>query len=674
MKSVIVSLLFVGLVSASLDPHHQSHGRSRHYQRSRFDFSRLVSRSEPGGAIATSYDWVASEVFDYVIAGGGTAGLALAGRLSEDPSVTVAVIEAGDTGYDADNALLVPSNAYFASSVGGRLDWNYTTAIQDKLVDAAGVTRTTPWPRGKVLGGSSAINGLYYVAASKREHQVWGRISNDLASWGWHNMRDSMRKSTHYTPNQVKQLDSSIANHTASIGTSGPVSVSYPGVSYQPVADWVPTLAAIGIDRAKDPYNGDNQGAFIAASTLDPAHRWQRSFSRTAYIDPISNKRKNLVVLPNQTVTRIIWDTEDDQFGTKRALGVEFAASASAPRVHVTARREVILSAGAVGSPQILQLSGFGDKNLLKKHNITLVKDLPGVGQNLQDHLSGAVSFTPAQGLIMPSASNVTKTASFVDSSIAYITLEKLYGAEETRNFITRAKKFSADYIKSATNVHANVKRGWAKQYKYLLEDLLVTRSRNGFTGGAKGALEMLLGLSGGPTIQVEAALQSPFSRGWVEVSSNDPFAAPVINPNYLQHRSDVELMRSGFQLARLIGTTAPLSTTAASEALPGSNITSDADLDKYIASVVGTEYHPSSTCSMQDENDGGVVDSDLIVYGTSNVRVVDASVVPISLSAHLMSTVYAIAEVAADLITECPTEPLDECDYVDEYDTLYRG
>ncbi|PWY98330.1 FAD/NAD(P)-binding domain-containing protein [Testicularia cyperi] len=687
MKSTFFSLLLVALpvfTSASLESH--THGRSRHHRRtSRHTFGastlesrdtygdsvRLQSRSEPGSAIAKSYDWVASEVFDYVIAGGGTAGLALAGRLSEDPDVTVAVIEAGNSGYDADNAILVPSNAYFASSVGTDLDWKYTTAIQEKLFDAEGKARTAAWPRGKVLGGSSAINGMYYVAASKREHQVWGRLSGDQASWGWHNLRDAMKKSTNFSPNQVKEIDANIANQTDYIGSSGPISVSYPGVSYQPVADWVPTLAAIGLEEAKSPYDGENQGAFIATSTIQPKS-WERSFSRNAYIDPISNKRKNLVVLPNQTVTRIIWDTEDDEDGNKRALGVEFAANSTAPRVHVTARREVILSAGAIGSPQILQLSGFGCKELLEKNNVTVVKELPGVGQNLQDHLAGSVTFAPAEGLTMPAASNMTKKASFVDSSVAYVTLEKLYGANETANFLSRAKQFSADYIKSATNVPEAVRRGWAKQYKFLLEDLLAPESKHGFTGTAKGALEMLLGLSTGTMIQIESALQAPFSRGWVEIASNDPFQPPVINPNYLQHKSDVELLRSGFQLARKIGTTAPLATTAASETAPGTAVTSDEDWDKYIASVVQTEYHPSSTCSMQEEDDGGVVDSDLIVYGTSNVRVVDASVVPISLSSHLMSTVYAIAEIAADLIKECPTAPIDECDYIEESDQLY--
>ncbi|GAC73024.1 glucose dehydrogenase [Moesziomyces antarcticus T-34] len=687
MKTTFFSLLLVSLplfTSASLESRSNArhHRRSRHlhsdpsspsqpalYSRDAFgDQPRLQARSEPGAAIAKSYKKVTDDVFDYVIAGGGTAGLALAGRLSEDPDVTVAVIEAGHSGYSNDEQLLVPANAYFKSSVGTDLDWQYVTALQTKLQDADGKPRAASWPRGKVLGGSSAINGLYYVAASKREHQVWGRLSGDAATWGWHNLRDAMKKSTNFSPNQIKELDSSISNQTEYVGRNGPVSISYPGVSYQPVADWVPTLAAIGLEQAKSPYNGENQGAFIATSTIN-SHNWERSFSRNAYLDPIANKRKNLVVLPNQTVTRIIWDTEVDEDGNRRALGVEFAADASAPRVHVTARREVILSAGAIGSPQILQLSGFGCKELLAKNNVTLVKELPGVGQNLQDHLSGSVSYSPAEGLVMPSETNLTKKASFVDSSVAYVTLEKMYGANETVNFLERAKKFSADYIKSATNVPEAVRRGWAKQYKLLLEDLLVPKSKNGFTGTAKGAVEMLLGISTGSAIQVETALQAPFSRGWVEIASNNPFDKPIINPNYLQHQSDVELMRSGFQLARKIGQTAPLKTVVGAETTPGAAVSSDADLDKFIATTAGTEYHPSSTCSMLDEDDGGVVDNELRVYGTSNVRVVDASVIPISLSSHLMSATYAVAEVAADLIKACPFEVVDECAYDGEGD-----
>ncbi len=199
MKTTFITFLLVSLPlfsSASLEPHsnrarnHHRHARHVHadpssppssdssfYARNLFsggDQPRVLQRrSEPGAAIAKSYTKVADQVFDYVIAGGGTAGLALAGRLSEDPDVTVAVIEAGDSGYGQDEAILVPSNAYFKSSVGSDLDWQYVTANQSKLLDAAGNARTTSWPRGKVLGGSSAINGMYYVAASKREHQVW---------------------------------------------------------------------------------------------------------------------------------------------------------------------------------------------------------------------------------------------------------------------------------------------------------------------------------------------------------------------------------------------------------------------------------------------------------------------------------------------------------------------
>ncbi|TKY84644.1 hypothetical protein EX895_006546 [Sporisorium graminicola] len=677
MKTTFFTLLLVSLPllsTASFEP--SVRGHQRHHRRTRnlhvdpsgdsrglfADRLPLQPRSESGAAIAKSYTKVADQVFDYVIAGGGTAGLALAGRLSEDPDVTVAVIEAGHSGYADDEALLVPSNAYFKSSVGSDFDWQYTTALQSKLQDASGNPRTASWPRGKVLGGSSAINGMYYVAASKREHQVWGRLSGDQATWGWHNLRQAMKKSTNFSPNTIQQLDASIQNQTKFVGDNGPVSLTYPGVSYQPVADWVPTLAAIGLSHAESPYDGENQGAFIATSTIN-AKTWDRSFSRNAYVDPIANKRKNLVVLPNQTVTRIIWDHEADEDGNRRALGVEFAANSTAPRVHVTARREVILSAGAIGSPQILQLSGFGCKDLLAKNNVTLVKELPGVGQNLQDHLSTSVAYTPAQGLVMPAASSNTKQASFVDSSVAYVTLEKMYGTNETANFLKRAKKFSADYIKSATNVPEAVRRGWAKQYKFLLEDLLVPKSEHGFTGTAKGAVEMLLGISNGASIQVETALQAPFSRGWVEIASSDPFDKPIINPNYLQHQTDVELMRSGIQLARKIGSTAPLSSVVSTESTPGSAVTTDEAIDKFVASTAGTEYHPSSTCSMLDEDDGGVVDSELRVYGTTNVRVVDASVIPISLSSHLMSATYAVAEIAADLIKSCPFDVVDECD-----------
>ncbi|PWN48865.1 hypothetical protein IE53DRAFT_388931 [Violaceomyces palustris] len=680
LSLVVVAL--PALVIASLEPSvgHGSgfHRRGRNALRNRQPLSEPVldatpiKRSHLGKAIATNWDQVADQVFDYVIVGGGTAGLALAGRLSEDPDTTVAVIEAGHAGYDKDDQLLTPNSAYLDSSVGTDYDWQYETTAQPNLLslqDGKG-GRKASWPRGKGLGGSSAINGLYYVAASKREHQAWGRLSGDLDTWGWHNFRDAMRKSHRYHANSVKELRPVIHNYTEIMGDSGPVCVTYPGVSYQPVLDWVPSLEEVGIHAARAPYDGENQGAFIAASTIDRA-TWTRSFSRNAYLDPIADKRSNLVVIPNQTATRIIFseDGEGDPNAERRALGVEFAASKDSPRVVVTARREVVLSAGAIGSPQILQLSGIGRKELLKKRGIKLVKDLPGVGQNLQDHLASSIEYKPVPNMAMPARGNTSRLNSFVDSSVAYVTLEDLFGSEEEAEaFLSRARKASQVYMKES-DAPEPVKKGWKKQYDILLDDLLRKKSQNGFTGKSKGAIEILLGLSSG-SIQIEAALQSPFSRGYVHITSSDPFEKPSINPNYLKHESDLELLRAGFKLARKVGRTSRLAKlTGANESSPGPKVGDggkDEEWDRWIASVVGTEYHPSSTCSMLEEEEGGVVDSELKVYGTVNVRVVDASIIPFSLSSHLMSATYALAEIAADLIKECSVEPIEECQYDD--------
>lgn len=677
VKSTFLSLALVALpflVSAHFDGSHtrRSH-RNIAAHSSHSNAHPLVKRSQPGKVIADSWDQVGDQVFDYVICGGGTAGLALAGRLSEDEDVSVAVIEAGPAGYQDDDRFLVPDWTYYESSVGSKYDWDYQTTSQKALLDKNGKSgRQASWPRGKVLGGSSAINGLYYVEASKREYQAWGRLSGDLSHWGWHNVRDALHKSQNYTPNSVHALDEYVPDYSEDMGASGPVCVSYPAVSYQPVKDWVPTLKAAGTSAASAPYDGENAGAFVAASTID-AKTWTRSFSRTAYIDPIANKREsNLKVLPGQTVTRIIWDehSELEQGQGRRALGVEFAASKDAPRVSVTARREVILSAGAIGSPQILQLSGVGRKELLDKRGIAVIKDLPGVGQHLQDHLSSSVRFTTVDGLPMPAKSNSTEKSSFVDSSIAYVTLQDLFGSKKAaKSFLTRSRKATDAYIKKA-DVPESVKKGYRKVYDMMLDDLLSVDSKNGFSGQAKGAIEMLLGISFND-IQVETALQSPFSRGYVHITSTDPFEKPSINPAYLSHESDMELLRMGFEYARKIGNTAPLKQVIGGETTPGTSVSSKSEWEKWIAGNVGTEYHPSSSCAQLNEEDGGVVDSTLRVYGTENVRVVDASVVPFSLSAHLMSATYAVAEVAADIIkierAQGKAWIVEECDYDDE-------
>ncbi len=244
------------------------------------------------------------QTFDYVIVGGGLAGLAVASRLSEDSDVTVAVVEAGGSGV-GDATLTTPAANLYDSSVGTAKDWQYVTTAQQGLNG-----RTAPWPRGKVLGGSSAINGLYWVRASKIEHNVWaelaagGSANNETVNqiWGWDNMLAAMKKSETFTAprSQVSgQLGEALDFDAGSHGTSGPIHATWPAVTYDSIGAFVQSAAQVGVPFNPDPDGGNTTGAFVALSTINPSN-WTRSFSRTGYIDPVLN-RPNLV----STFTRV---------------------------------------------------------------------------------------------------------------------------------------------------------------------------------------------------------------------------------------------------------------------------------------------------------------------------------------------------------------------------------
>lgn len=673
---LVASTLFVS-VTASLGSDHRAHSRAhqnqhRNLARSVINNANHQLRDEQHQAVVSSWSEV-DDVVDYIIVGGGTAGLALAGRLSEDSDQKILVIEAGSSGYSGASSekLLTPNAAYYNSAVGGEYDWNFNISKQTALDGRDDLKM----PRGKVLGGSSAINGLYYVRHGAREAQILGRHAKALnggkeSGWGWHDVKSAMDKSINYqgasSSHEALKSDLLAITNATDVGenNSGPISISYSDDEFDVEAKWLAAFAELGVDQAANPYAGETAGAFIAPTTLN-RHSGQRSFSRTAYLDPIANKRKNLQVLPSQTVARVLFDEEaDPATGKVRALGVEYAASRDAPRVTVTARREVILSAGAIGSPQILQLSGVGRKELLDKRQLTVVKDLPGVGQNLQDHFAASVQYDVNANVKLQEECDDT----FTDSATAYLGLREIFGSSaEAKAFLDRTEKASDEYLTSSqfASTPEAVKRGWKKTMKSLFKDALAETSISGLSGEPKGAAEILLSTMNNQ-VGIQGTLQSPFSRGYVHITSADPFASPSIDPAYLSHPADLEIMAATYKYIRKIAKTSQFSKVISSETDATSSLKTADQWKAWIRKNGHTEYHPSSTCSMLSEDDGGVVDTDLKVHGFANLRVVDASVIPLSPSSHLVSYVYGIAEIAADKIkrdrAQGKAEPLADC------------
>ncbi|ROW00006.1 hypothetical protein VPNG_08335 [Cytospora leucostoma] len=584
--------------------------------------------------VTTNGDDLNGQTYDYVIIGGGLAGLAVANRLSVDTDVTVAVIEAGPDIYGADqDRFLTPSAVLYESFLNTEYDWQWVTTAQSGLGG-----RTTPWPRGKVLGGSSSVNSMYMVRASQLEFDSWGSLIDDAAHWGWDSMYAAMKKSEDFqAPDAaVTNTVTSLKWNAASHGTGGNIKTGWPAIEYSFVQSYLDAVSGLGISQNADPDSGDSWGAFLATSSINNEN-WQRSSSRTGYLDPIDTERTNLHVLTGHQATKVLFDTTNAD--AVKATGVQYAANSSATVKTVHASREVIISGGTINSPAILQHSGIGQTSLLSSLGIDTIVNLPGVGHNVQDHLSAALVYPLTDSANGP-PSEVTGTAttdSWVQSAIAYINLTSLVGTDSETILANLRNNIST--AADSYSVPDTVKDGYIASY---------TSQINKIYDSAVGLVEILFADIYG-SINIQVALQQPLSRGSILINSNDPWATPSIDPGYLTQEIDLHLLREGHKLAREIGSA--MSGVLGAESSPGSSVSTDAAWDSWIRENAGTEYHPSSSCSMLPRAKGGVVDGNLKVYGTSNLRVIDASIAPTSVSAHFMTATYGIAEIGAEII-----------------------
>ncbi|TFK85315.1 GMC oxidoreductase [Polyporus arcularius HHB13444] len=591
------------------------------------------------------YDGHIADTYDFVIVGGGTAGLAIASRLSEDSNTTVLVLEAGDTGDAAADTINTPVNAYYHGLPGSAYDWAYTTVTQPNAGN-----RSVYWPCGKLLGGSSAMNGMYHVRPSKLEVDAWSTLVNGTTKWNWDALFAGMKDSETFTPpTSDVQAIAKMEYNAASRGTNGPIHASYPGFEFSTLGSWTATLANAGVQVCQDAYGGDPFGAYIATNSINPAN-WTRSYARSGYIDPLP-PRDNLAILPNATVTRLLFDNSNANNLT--ATGVEWAASADGPRQTIKVRKEVILSSGAMGSPRVLMHSGVGPADVLQAAGVDVQVNLPGVGQHLQDHLSSGLLFqTNTDTAASLYASNATGNTpiflSYVNSAVAYVNSTSLLGADGAASLKQQVSDALSSSLSSLVpSSDDTVKAGYEAIYNTTLNTIFPSDV---------GQVEILLQLtSSGPNgmnvLAIQAGLQHPYSHGRIYITSSDPFVAPAIDPQYLSHAADIVILREGLKLARKLGATAPLSAAVVGEVQPGTSVQSDADWEAWIRGQASTEFHPSSSCAMLPRELGGVVDEDLKVYGLANVRVADASVYPISVSAHLQAPTYGLAEQAAKII-----------------------
>ncbi|KAI5121995.1 hypothetical protein M0805_001828 [Coniferiporia weirii] len=586
-----------------------------------------------------------ADAYDFIIIGGGTAGLAIASRLSEDANHTVLVLEAGDTGELVQDRIDIPSDTYSNGLLGTTYDWQFTTVAQP---NAGG--RDLSWPRGKVLGGSSAVNGMYAVRPSQLEYDTWSGLlegADGADAWNWENQMAAMIKSETFNPPLSAMASADTLEYNASShGTDGPLHVSWPDFMLPIIGNWTTTLNNVGIPTNPDPYGGANHGTFIALSAINPTN-WTRSYSRAAYIDPLP-PRSNLDILPNATVTRIYFDTSSANI---TATAVEWAVASGAPRTNVTVNKEVILAGGSIGSPFVLMQSGVGPSDVLGAAGVDVVLDLPGVGQHMMDHISTGVTWTTnaeTTAELVDAGDSDPTLLGFINEAEAYVNVTTLLGTSTGDSWQQNVSNSMSTYAASLVPSNdSTVIAGYEAIYNAVANTFMLSEL---------GHVEILFstqGQSGSSTqsVMIQTALQHPLSQGHLYIASADPFAYPVIDPQYLSHPFDVVALREGLKLARTIGQTAPLSSYLLTEVSPGSSVSTDDDWDAWLANNIGTEYHPANTCAMLPKEKGGVVDPKLVVYGTNNVRIADASIFPIQFAAHLQLAVYAVAETAAEII-----------------------
>ncbi|CRG91596.1 Choline dehydrogenase [Talaromyces islandicus] len=583
--------------------------------------------------------------YDFVVVGGGTAGLAVASRLSEAlTSSCILVLEAGPDAPD-ENKINVPGMK--GSTIGGVYDWNFTTTAQPSVAN-----RSIAQTRGKVLGGSSALNLMSWDRASAVEYDAWGKVGNP--GWNWTSMISAMTTAENFHESPYYQGDSGV-------GYGGPVDTMINDYVPKQQYSFIPTLENLRVAENNVSLGGNPIGAMFQPSNIRFTDR-KRSYSAYNPGYP-SIAGSNLEIRTGVTVAKINFDSSKNPIV---ATGVTLNDGSV-----INAAKEVILSAGSIQSPGLLEVSGIGNKTILSNANIPQLVNLPGVGENLQDHLRVEASYrlkpnftsfdilkfnsTYAAEQLALYQSGERSIYDYTGSGYAFVSLAQATGDDfssllsiaekDAENPLTDSpfepvrSKILLDYLKNETTVpHIEV----------VFSD--------GYTG-VKGYPSSSSPLYGSYFFTLLCAMEHPFSVGSVHVTSPNVSVAPTINPNYLAQEFDVQQLIATAKYARKVASTSPLNDIWVDEYEPGVDVVAngtgsavDAQWRKYVQNSVLTLYHPVGTCAMLPQRLHGVVDPELVVYGTANLRVIDASIIPILISAHIQTAVYGIAERVGSL------------------------
>ncbi|KAF9457988.1 aryl-alcohol oxidase precursor [Collybia nuda] len=573
-------------------------------------------------ALYTSPSQLPRTVYDYIVIGAGTAGSVVASRLTENPSISVLVLEAGVTNEGVLASIvpflgpsLAPNTVY---------DWNYTTSAQSGYNG-----RTVPYPRGRMLGGSSSINYMAYTRGSSEDFDRYAAVTGD-PGWAWGNMKQFMTKIEKLVPpadnhSTAGQLDPSVHS------LNGAISVSLPGF---PTALDDRIMATTRELPAEFPFNLDmNDGNVLGIGWFQGTlGGGKRSSAATAYLQSGQINRPNLHVLINAQVTKLV--KTGIVSGLPSFRGVQFASQKGGTTTTVYGNKEVILSAGSIGTPTILQLSGIGPKAALKTVGITAIVDNPSVGQNLSDHallvntynVKGSDSFDNLfrdSNTFSTSLSQWTSSLSgpFTDGIANHLAFLRLPSSAS----IFKTVKDPAPGPKSA-------------HYEFIFSNLWV---QPGIPVPATGGF-----------MSITTCVISPTARGFTKISSSDPFAKPIIDPKFLSTPFDIFTMKEAVKAVQRFTSAKAWKDYILSPFGALATATTDTIIETYVRNNAGTVFHPTGTASMSPKGaKWGVVDPNLKVKGVEGLRIVDASIMPFIPNGHPQAPIYLIAERAAALI-----------------------
>ncbi|RDL33850.1 Uncharacterized protein BP5553_08218 [Venustampulla echinocandica] len=568
--------------------------------------------------------------YDYVIIGGGNAGLTLAARLSKKN--TVAVIEAGSF-YEIDNGNIsqVPAfDAYFTgkdhNDFNPLIDWGFLTTPQNELLNA-----TAHFARGKTLGGCTARNYMAYHRATKQTYQKWADDVGDQ-SYSFDQWLPFFEKSIHYTPPDPhkRAANATPAVDLKPLATGGPLSVTFSNYA-QAGASWVEKgFREIGISSILGFTSGNLLGSSYILGTIN-AKTQLRDSSETSFLASALDS-ENLSVYISSLAKRIFFDDK------KTAVGVQVDTGG---RLYtLSAKREVIVSAGAFQSPQLLMVSGVGPEANLKKHNIPVVAARPGVGQNMWDHVLMGITYR----MNIITASSLGEPDFLLDAERRY--------REDQSGILTNAGGDWLAFEKTPANLRASFSNSTQAKLAQVPADWpeIEYLSMSGFLGFQENFIRDSPA-DGYNYATVSTALVAPFSRGTIDIVSDDMNDAPLIDPRWLSDPADREVLLAGFKRVRqLFNTTSMQPVLIGSEYFPGEHVQTDDEIIAHMRKASSTVFHPAATCAMGRSSDpNAVVDSKAKVIGVKNLRVVDASAFPFLPPGHPMATVYALAEKIAD-------------------------